>query len=71
MVKILRTICLSLLGLLALHVSASHIDDTDGDLNNFSFDKVVFRLQKDCSIDRIPDVSKSLPLKPAIDKKVP
>lgn len=35
---------------------ASHIDDTNGELSNFKWDKVVFRLMKDCSLDRIPDV---------------
>ena len=34
----------------------SHIDDVDGELSGFSFDKVIFRLQKNCAIDRIPDV---------------
>ena len=38
-------------------INASHIDDTNGELSNFSFDRVVFRVQKDCSLDKIPDVS--------------
>ncbi|CDW91745.1 UNKNOWN [Stylonychia lemnae] len=37
-------------------VSTSHIDDTNGELSNFSFDRVVFRTVKDCSLDKIPDI---------------
>ena len=48
--------CLLLLSVLSCVVLGSHIDDVNGELSNFSFDKVVFRLQKDCSLDRIPDV---------------
>lgn len=36
--------------------AGTHIDDTDGELTNFSYDKVVFRTIKDCSLDKIPDV---------------
>ena len=39
-------------------VNATHIDDVDGELSNFSFDRVVMRLQKDCSLDKMPDVSR-------------
>lgn len=35
----------------------SHIDDIDGELSNFSWDRVIFRLRKDCSLDKMPDVS--------------
>ena len=35
----------------------SHIDDTNGELSNFTFDKVVFRTVKDCSLDKMPGVS--------------
>ena len=37
-------------------VNGSHIDDDDLELNNFSYDRVVFRTVKDCSLDKIPDV---------------
>ena len=39
---------------------ATHIDDVNGELSNFSYDRVVFRLQKDCSLDKIPDVNRTL-----------
>ena len=42
---------------MASMVMATHIDDTNGELSNFKYDKVIFRLQKDCSLDKIPDVS--------------
>ena len=45
-----------LVGTLILGAAGSHIDDIDGELSKFSFDSVIFRLQKDCSLDRIPDV---------------
>lgn len=43
-----------MMGMLSL---ASHIDDTNGELSNFKYNKVNFRLQKDCSLDKMPDVS--------------
>ena len=48
---------LSLVIVMASMLMASHIDDTNGELSNFKYDKVIFRLQKDCSLDKIPDVS--------------
>lgn len=49
---------MTLIGIMFIvNVSASHIDDTNGELSNFSYDRVVFRLQKDCSLDKTPDVS--------------
>eukprot|EP00347_Sterkiella_histriomuscorum_P017366 403349658 len=42
--------------LIVSQVQGSHIDDTNGELSNFSFDRVVFRLQKDCGLDKIPDI---------------
>jgi len=41
-------------------VSGSHIDDNDKELINFSYDRVVFRTVKDCSLDKIPDVRRIL-----------
>ena len=35
---------------------ASHIDEDDKELMNFEFDKVVFKLRKDCSLDKSPEV---------------
>jgi hypothetical protein len=35
----------------------SHIDDVNGELSTFTFDKVVFRTVKDCSLDKMPGVS--------------
>ena len=46
------------LALVAL-TQATHIDNLDNELTNFKFDSVIFRLQKDCSLDRIPDVRMS------------
>jgi hypothetical protein len=36
---------------------ATHLDDTNGELTNFSYDKVIFRTIKDCSLDKLPGVS--------------
>ena len=36
--------CLLILSILSYAVIGSHIDDINGELSNFSFDKVVFRL---------------------------
>lgn len=36
--------------------ASSHIDDVDKELTNFKFDQVIFRLKKDCSLDRQPEV---------------
>lgn len=52
--KYLQYVSLAILLSVAM---ASHIDDVDGELTKFSYDSVVFRLQKDCSLDRIPEVS--------------
>ena len=41
---------------LTMLVGASHIDDVNGELTNFKFDQVIFRLKKDCSLDRQPEV---------------
>ena len=41
---------------LATMAAASHIDDASGELTNFKFDQVLFRLKKDCSLDRQPEV---------------
>ena len=41
-------------------VNGSHIDDDDLELTNFSYDRVVFRTVKDCSLDKIPDVRRIL-----------
>ena len=41
-------------------LGASHIEDTNGELSNFSWDRVVFRVQKDCGLDKIPEVSITL-----------
>ena len=53
----MRNVSLVLLALGLFLVSGSHIDDVNGELSNFVFDEVRFRLQKDCALDRIPDVS--------------
>ena len=41
-------------------VLTSHIDDDNGELSTFTYDKVVFRLQKDCSLDRMQGMRKWL-----------
>ena len=41
---------------LTMFVGASHIDDVNGELTNLKFDQVIFRLKKDCSLDRQPEV---------------
>ena len=35
---------------------SSHIDDTNGELSNLAWNKVVFRTMKDCSLDKLPGV---------------
>ena len=44
------------IAILLITASASHIDNLNNELTAFTFDKVNFRLQKDCSLDKIPDV---------------
>ena len=54
-------LCLLLVfGIFISTTSSSHIDDTNGVLSNFSFDRVVFKLRKDCSLDKIPEVKRFL-----------
>lgn len=48
---------IALLGLSLLSANGSHIDNENGELSNFSYDKVVYRVKKDCSLDRMPGVS--------------
>ena len=36
--------------------TCTHIDDIDGELTNFTYDKVIFRTIKDCSLDKLPGV---------------
>ena len=51
-----KYLCIAIVSLATMAV-ASHIDDAGGELTNFKFDQVVFRLKKDCSLDRQPEVS--------------
>ena len=48
---------LAILSMVVCLVSSSHIDQDDVGLNNLTYDRVVFRLQNDCSLDKTPDVS--------------
>ena len=48
---------IALLSLLLAGTSASHLDDTDGILTNFSFDTVKFKTKTDCSLDKYTSVS--------------
>ncbi len=48
---------ISMVVMLLSIVVASHIDDSKGELTNFKWDKVNFRLKKDCSLDKMPNVS--------------
>ena len=52
----MKIVCLATICLLVSLSLGSHIDDINGELSKFSFDEVIFRIQKDCSLDRIPDV---------------
>ena len=54
-----KYICLAIASF-ATMAAASHIDDAGGELTNFKFDQVVFRLKKDCSLDRQPEVTNRL-----------
>ena len=51
-----KYLCLAIASLATIAV-ATHIDDAGGELTNFKYDQVVFRLKKDCSLDRQPEVS--------------
>ena len=44
---------------LAVSTMASHIDDVNGELSNFSYDSVIFRTIKDCSLDKLAGVINS------------
>jgi hypothetical protein len=46
-----------LFGLFISLAITSHIDDIDGELSKFSYDKVIFRTIKDCSLDKLPGVN--------------
>jgi hypothetical protein len=48
---------LAIASLLAAGTSASHLDDTDNFLTNFSFDNVKFKTKTDCSLDKYTTVS--------------
>jgi hypothetical protein len=48
---------IALLSLLATGSVASHLDDIDGQLSNFSFDTVKFKTKTDCSLDKYTTVS--------------
>ena len=37
--------------------SASHLDNTNGVFDNFSFDMVKFKTRTNCSLDKYPEVS--------------
>ena len=54
-----KYICLAIASF-ATMAAASHIDDAGGELTNLKFDQVVFRLKKDCSLDRQPEVTNRL-----------
>ena len=47
----------SLILMAAIPTSASHLDDTNGILSNFSYDGVKFKTQTNCSLDKYPAVS--------------
>ena len=49
-------VCLFIASIVSM-AAASHIDDASGELTNLKFDQVVFRLKKDCSLDRQPEVT--------------
>ena len=51
-------------------VACSHIDDAEGELTKLKFDQVIFRLKKDCSLDRQPEVTPILLICDAA-KKIP
>ena len=59
MVVFYRLILLSVAAYLSMS-AASHIDDTDGELSKLEWDQVIFRLKKDCSMDRLPELKKIL-----------
>lgn len=46
-----KYLCLAIASFATMAI-ASHIDDAGGELTNFKFDQVIFRLKKDCSLDR-------------------
>ena len=37
--------------------SASHLDNTNGAFDNYSFDSVKFKTRTNCSLDKYPEVS--------------
>ena len=55
-----KILLLTLASLSLIAVKASHIDDVDGELSKFEWDQVIFRLKKDCSMDRLPELKKIL-----------
>jgi hypothetical protein len=66
--SIMKIALISILVGLAL---SSHLDDDNSELSNYSFNKVNFKLQKDCSLDKIPDIKNFLEVEsvkyPALD----
>ena len=49
----IATILASVLGC----ASASHLDNSNGVFDNFSFDMVKFKTRTNCSLDKYPEVS--------------
>ena len=43
--------------LLASLGNASHLDNTNGKFDNWSFDSVKFKSRTNCSLDKYPEVS--------------
>ena len=55
---------MKLLSLLLPLAAASHFDEI-AELDNLKFDKVAFRLKKDCSLDNKPDIKRFLEVESA------
>ena len=57
MVASLSSSLITILSLAVCLAAATHIDNENGELSNLKFDQVIFRLKKDCSLDRQPEVT--------------